>query len=69
MYEVNLEMKRIINELTSTSTPKEMIKAMKGKKDSLMVKSFGDLENNTVETPKESWKLSPLQGWNRGCRR
>ena len=53
MYEVNLEMKRIINELTSTSTPKEMIKAMKGKKDSLMVKSFGDLENNTVETPKE----------------
>ena len=53
MYEVKLVMIRILNEVTSTSTPKEMIKAMKGKKDSLMVKSFGDLENNTVETPKE----------------
>lgn len=53
MYDVNLEMKRIINELTSTSSEKEMLKAIKGKKDSLMYTTFGDLENNTVETPKE----------------
>lgn len=53
MYEVNLEMKRIINELTSSSNEKEMLKAMKGKENSLMFKSFGDLNNNTIETPKE----------------
>ena len=53
MYEVNLEMKRIMNELCSTACPKDMIAAMKNKKDGLMVKSFGDLQNNTIETPKE----------------
>ena len=53
MYDVNLEMKKIINELTSTSNEKEMIKAMKGNQNSLMIKSFGDLNNNTIETPKE----------------
>lgn len=53
MYEVNREMKQIINELASCCTEKDIISAMKGKENSLMVKSFGDLENNNVETPKE----------------
>ncbi len=53
MYDVNLELKRVINELTSLSSEKEMLKAMKGKEDSLMYTTFGDLENNAVETPKE----------------
>ena len=52
MYEMNTEMKRIINELCSTCTEKDIIAAMQGK-DGLMNTSFGDLENNTVETPKE----------------
>ena len=30
MYETNLEMKRILNEITSTSSAKDMINAMKG---------------------------------------
>lgn len=52
MYDVNLEMKRVINELTATASPKDMLKAMKGKECCISA-SFGDLENNTVETPKE----------------
>ena len=53
MYEMNLEMKRVINELTSTANPKDMLKAMKGKSGNLLSTSFGDMENNTIETPKE----------------
>ncbi|MDE6597892.1 MAG: germination protein YpeB [Clostridia bacterium] len=53
MYEMNLEMKQVLNDLCSNCSEKDMIKAMKGKQDSLMYTSFGDLENNTVETPKE----------------
>lgn len=53
MYEVNTQMKSIINELATCCTEKDIIDAMKGKEESLMVKSFGDLENNTVETPRE----------------
>ncbi|MDE7306234.1 MAG: germination protein YpeB, partial [Clostridia bacterium] len=53
MYDMNLEMKRVLNELCANCTSKDIIKAMKGKEDSLMYTSFGDLENNTVETPKE----------------
>ncbi len=52
MYETNLEMKRILNEITSTSSAKDMINAMKGRDSNLSV-SFGDLENNAIETPKE----------------
>lgn len=52
MYETNLEMKRILNEITSTTSAKDMIKAMKGRESNLSV-SFGDLENNAIETPKE----------------
>ncbi|MDE5943708.1 MAG: germination protein YpeB [Clostridia bacterium] len=52
MYETNLEMKRILNEITSTSSAKDMIKAMKGRESNLST-SFGDLENNAIETPKE----------------
>ncbi|MDE6442047.1 MAG: germination protein YpeB [Clostridia bacterium] len=53
MYDVNMEMKRIINELASCCSESDIIEAMKGKEDSLMFKSFGDLQNNTIETPKE----------------
>ena len=53
MYEQNLEMKRIINELCSNCSEKEMLKVLKDKKGNLMTKSFGDIENNTIETPKE----------------
>ena len=53
MYDVNLEMKRIINDLVSCCGEKEMIQAMKGKEDSLMVKSFGDIQNNTIEALEE----------------
>ena len=52
MYETNLEMKRILNEITSNSSAKDMINAMKGR-DSNLSTSFGDLENNAIETPKE----------------
>lgn len=53
MYEVNREMKSIVNELASCCTEKDIISAMKGKENGLMVKSFGDIENNSIETPKE----------------
>ena len=53
MYKYNLEMKRIFNELTSTSSPEDMMDALKGKSDSLMLKSFGDIQNNSIEMPKE----------------
>ena len=52
MYDTNLEMKRVLNELTATASPKDMLKAMKGK-DCCINATFGDLENNTIETPKE----------------
>ncbi len=53
MYEMNTEMKRILNELCANCSEKEMLKAMKGKKGNLMTQTFGELENNSIETPKE----------------
>ena len=53
MYKTNLQLKQSINELTANCTGKEMLKAMRGKKDNLMLLSFGEIENNVVETPKE----------------
>ena len=52
MYDMNTEMKNIINELCSSCTEKDIIAALKGK-DGLINQSFGDLENNNIETPKE----------------
>ena len=52
MYDMNLEMKRVLNELTATASAKDMLKAMKGKECNISA-SFGNLENNTIETPKE----------------
>ncbi len=52
MYRTNLEMKRELNELTSTSCAKDMIDAMTGKQG-LMYDSFENIRNNAVETPKE----------------
>ncbi len=53
MYKTNLQLKQSINELTANCTGKEMLKAMRGKKGNLMLVSFGEMENNVVETPKE----------------
>ena len=53
MYNTNLELKRIINELTANSNSQDMIKAMSGKKDSLLYSTFDDIENTTIETPTE----------------
>ncbi len=52
MYQTNLELKRQLNELSSTSCAKDMLAALKGK-DGLISQSFGDIQNNTIETPKE----------------
>lgn len=53
MYNTNLELKRTLNELCSNCTVKEMIAAMNGKKNSFTYTAFDNLQNNTVETPKE----------------
>ena len=52
MYQMNTEMKRIINELCSTCTEKDIIAAMRGKEGAFST-SFGELENHNIETPKE----------------
>lgn len=52
MYNTNTELKQMLNELTTQCNEKEMLNAMRGK-DNLMFTSFGNLENNAVETPKE----------------
>jgi len=51
MYDMNLEMKRMLNDITANASAKDMLKALKGKGD--FYTSFGELENNTIETPKE----------------
>lgn len=53
MYRTNLQLKQTINELTANCNGKEMLKAMRGKGNSLMFVTFGEIENNVVETPKE----------------
>lgn len=53
MYKTNMELKQIINELTANCSGKDMLAAMRGKTDGLMYVTFGDIENNTIETPKE----------------
>ncbi len=53
MYNTNLELKSIINELTANANGKDMLAAMRGKDDCLMFVTFGEIENNTIETPKE----------------
>ncbi len=53
MYKYNLELKQFLNELTAQSTPKQMLEAMSGKKGNLMFETFGEIENKTIETPKE----------------
>ena len=53
MYENNKQLKEIINELTASATPKNIMKAWKGKDGNFMAQSFETIENNTVEVPKE----------------
>lgn len=52
MYNVNKEMKQIINELTANANGKDMIAAMSGK-TGLLSSSFDTIQNNVIEVPKE----------------
>lgn len=52
MYNVNKEMKQIMNELTANASNKDMLAAMSGK-SGLLSTSFDTIQNNTIETPKE----------------
>ena len=53
MYSTNSQLKDMINELCSNCTEKEMINALNGKTDSLFFTTFDNIQNTTVETPKE----------------
>ncbi|MCH5148654.1 MAG: germination protein YpeB [Clostridiales bacterium] len=53
MYNTNLQLKEIINELTANADSQDMLKAMRGKTDNLLYSTFDDIENTTIETPKE----------------
>ena len=53
MYNTTLDLKQVINELTANSNAKDMLKAVRGKKNSLLYSTFDDIENTTIETPKE----------------
>lgn len=53
MYNVNKEMKQIINELTANASGKDMLAAMSGKSGNLLSSSFDTIQNNTIEVPKE----------------
>ncbi len=52
MYNVNKEMKQIINELTANANGKDMLAAMSGK-TGLLSSSFDTIQNNVIEVPKE----------------
>lgn len=53
MYRKNQQLKTVINDLVASATPKEIMNAWKGKDGNFMVESFGNLDNNAIETPKE----------------
>lgn len=53
MYETNQQLKETLNELTSTANANDMLDMLRGKSDSLMFTSFGDIQNMAVEVPKE----------------
>lgn len=52
MYKMNKEMKSIINELTANADGGDMLAAMSGK-SGLLSTSFDNIQNTTIETPKE----------------
>lgn len=53
MYRTNLELKKMLNEMCANCTEKDMINMMNGKTDSLIYSSFDNIQNTTIETPKE----------------
>jgi len=53
MYKTNLQFKEMINRITSSFNGKDMISAINGKADGLINSSFTEIQNNTIETPKE----------------
>lgn len=53
MYDTNSQMKSVINELTASANPKQIMRAWKDKDGNFMQQSFSNLENTVVEVPKE----------------
>lgn len=53
MYKTNLELKKALNEMCANCTEKEMIDALNGKTGSIVYKTFDNIQNTTIETPKE----------------
>ena len=53
MYETNQQLKNTLNELTSTANANDMLDMLRGKENSLMFTTFGDIQNTPVEVPKE----------------
>lgn len=53
MYKTNAQLKQVINELVSEAGTGDVLAAMRGKTDGLFYVSFGEIENNPVEVPKE----------------
>lgn len=52
MYDTNLQLKRQLNDLTTTACPKDLLKAFDGK-NGIMFDHFAEMENYVTETPKE----------------
>lgn len=53
MYRTNLQMKKVLNDVTANTNGKEMLAAMRGKQSSMLYSGFDEIQNNTIETPKE----------------
>ena len=53
MYRTNLQFKNAVNEITANCNEKDMLAAMRGKKDSSFYTAFDTIQNNAIETPKE----------------
>ena len=53
MYETNLQLKKILNEMTTKADGGDILEMIRGNENGLMYVTFGDIENTPVETPKE----------------
>jgi germination protein YpeB len=52
MYSTNLALKRSFNELTSTATADDIMRALNGK-SGVISSTFDNIESNVIQTPKE----------------
>lgn len=53
MYSTNKQFKSAINELCANCNGGDVLAAMRGKTDGIFYVTFDEIENNTIETPKE----------------